>query len=165
VADCLTCRQLHVVGNCVSVSFFCDTALHCSVQIVSTVGFIYFPVFSFSQIESRKHSKLKQSHSTPMEAQRERRCSSYSFTTSALDGVSGQGHAPAALYSRVKDPLPTGQEAEWAPEPVWTQMLEEKSFLPGIEPRSPGRPVRSQTLYWLSYTGSHDILVVRKNRC
>jgi hypothetical protein len=25
------------------------------------------------------------------------------------------------------------------------------SPLPGIEPRSPGRPVRSQTLYWLSY--------------
>jgi hypothetical protein len=25
------------------------------------------------------------------------------------------------------------------------------SSLPGIEPRSPGRPARSQTLYWLSY--------------
>jgi hypothetical protein len=24
----------------------------------------------------------------------------------------------------------------------------------GIEPRSPGRPVRSQTLYWLNYPGS-----------
>jgi hypothetical protein len=34
----------------------------------------------------------------------------------------------------------------WASEPVWTQRLEEKSSLslPGIEPRSPGRPVRSQ---------------------
>jgi hypothetical protein len=29
------------------------------------------------------------------------------------------------------------------------------SPLPGIEPRSPGRPVRSQTLYWLSYAGSY----------
>jgi hypothetical protein len=27
-------------------------------------------------------------------------------------------------------------------------------FLPGIEPRSPGRPVRSQTLYCLSYPAS-----------
>jgi hypothetical protein len=34
----------------------------------------------------------------------ERRCSSYSFTTSALDGVSGQRHAPAALYPRGRDP-------------------------------------------------------------
>jgi hypothetical protein len=30
--------------------------------------------------------------------------SSYSFSTSALDGVNGQPHAPAALYNRVKDP-------------------------------------------------------------
>jgi hypothetical protein len=36
--------------------------------------------------------------------------------------VSGQGHAPAALYPRGKDPpVPTpGQEAGWAPETVWT---------------------------------------------
>jgi hypothetical protein len=48
-------------------------------------------------------------------------------------------------------PVPIVQEAGWAPEPVWTQRLEEKSFVPpGIEPRSPGRPVRSQTLYCLS---------------
>jgi hypothetical protein len=45
-------------------------------------------------------------------------------------------------------PVPSVQEAGWALEPVWTQRLEEKSLpLPGIEPRSPGRPVRSQTLY------------------
>jgi hypothetical protein len=45
--------------------------------------------------------------------------------------VSGQHHAPAALYPRGKNPPPTvpiGQEAGWAPEPVWTQQrLEEKS--------------------------------------
>jgi hypothetical protein len=39
-----------------------------------------------------------------MEGQGERMYSSYSFTISALDGVSGQRHAPAALYSRGKDP-------------------------------------------------------------
>jgi len=34
--------------------------------------------------------------------------------------VSGQLHAPADL-SPGRGPLtPTGQEAEWAPEPVWT---------------------------------------------
>jgi hypothetical protein len=43
-------------------------------------------------------------------------------------GVSGQHHAPAKLYPRGKEPLvPIGQEAGWAPEPVWTQRLEEKS--------------------------------------
>jgi hypothetical protein len=42
-----------------------------------------------------------------------------------------------------------GKEAARAPEPVWTQRLEEKIVLPlpGIKPRSPGRPVCSQTLY------------------
>jgi len=48
--------------------------------------------------------KVKQSYNTSMEEQGERRYSSYSFTTPALDGVSGQRHAPAALYPRQKDP-------------------------------------------------------------
>jgi hypothetical protein len=34
----------------------------------------------------------------------ERSYSSYSFTTSALDGMSGQRHAPAALYPQGMDP-------------------------------------------------------------
>jgi hypothetical protein len=43
-------------------------------------------------------------------------------------GVSSQHHAPAALYPLGKEPpVPIGQEAGWAPEPVWTQGLEEKS--------------------------------------
>jgi hypothetical protein len=61
----------------------------------------------------------------------ERRYSSYSFTTSALDGVSGQRHAPAALLPPSKGPpVLIVQEAGWAPEPVWTQRIEERSFAP-----------------------------------
>jgi hypothetical protein len=46
-------------------------------------------------------------------------------------GVSGQHHAPAALLPPGKGPpVPIGQEAGWAPEPVWTQRLEEKYFAP-----------------------------------
>jgi hypothetical protein len=51
-------------------------------------------------------------------------------------GVSGQHHAPAVLYPPGKGPpVPIVQEAGWAPEPVWTQRLQEKSLLPlsGIE--------------------------------
>jgi hypothetical protein len=40
-------------------------------------------------------------------------------------GVCGQHHAPAALYPREKDPIV--QEVGRAPDPVWTQRLEEKS--------------------------------------
>jgi hypothetical protein len=44
-------------------------------------------------------------------------------------GVSGQRHAPAALLALEKGPpVPIVQEAGWAPEPAWTQRLEEKSF-------------------------------------
>jgi hypothetical protein len=72
-------------------------------------------------------------------------------------GVSGQRHAQAALLPPWKGPpVPIVQEAGWAPEPVWTQRIEENSLsLPGIEPRSPGRPARRQTLYCLSYLGSY----------
>jgi hypothetical protein len=79
----------------------------------------------------------------------ERMCSSYSFTTSALDWVSDQRHTTAALYPRGEDrPVPIVLEAGWAPGPVWAQRLEENLLhLPGIESRSPGPPVRSQTLY------------------
>jgi hypothetical protein len=42
-------------------------------------------------------------------------------------GVSGQHHAPAALPPGKGPPVPIVQEAGWAPEPVWTQRLEEKS--------------------------------------
>jgi hypothetical protein len=72
-------------------------------------------------------------------------------------GVSGQRYVPAAIHPpRKGPPVPIVQEAGWAPEPVWTHRRYRKilSPLPGIEHRSPGRPARSQTLYWLSYPGS-----------
>jgi hypothetical protein len=48
--------------------------------------------------------KLKLSHYTPQRRLGEGRCSSYSFWTSALDGVSGQRHAPAALCPGERTP-------------------------------------------------------------
>jgi hypothetical protein len=94
----------------------------------------------------------------------ERRCSSYSFSTSALDGGDWSASRPGRVLPPGKAfPVPIGQEAGWASEPVWTLRLEEKCIaLPGIELRSPGRPVRSQTLYWLSYPDSLFISVERK---
>jgi hypothetical protein len=41
-------------------------------------------------------------------------------------GVSDQRHAPAALYPQ----YPLDRKAGWAPEPVWTQRLEEISSAP-----------------------------------
>jgi hypothetical protein len=44
----------------------------------------------------------------------ERRYSSYSFTTSALDG----GECSVSRPDRALSPVPIGQEAGWVPEPV-----------------------------------------------
>jgi hypothetical protein len=83
---------------------------------------------------------------------------SYSFTASALEGGGWSASRPGRFTPGTHCIL---QETRWSPEPVWTQRLQEKSSLPppGIEPRSPGRPVRSQTLYWLSYPGSMHIYI------
>jgi hypothetical protein len=84
----------------------------------------------------------------------EKRYSSYSFLTSALDGGEWSALCPdCPLAPRTGHALPIVQEAGWTPEPIWTQRLEEKSFH-GCRGSNPDRPVRSQTLYWLSYPGS-----------
>jgi hypothetical protein len=54
-------------------------------------------------------------------------------------GVSGQCHAPAALYPRGKDLVPIVQEAGWAPEQVSTQRLQEKLFAPAGDQTSIAR--------------------------
>jgi hypothetical protein len=74
------------------------------------------------------HLVIKQFLYTPWRRLGERRYSSYSFSTSALDG-GGQRHAPAALLPQGKEPpVPIVQEAGWSPEQVWTQRMEEISF-------------------------------------
>jgi hypothetical protein len=80
----------------------------------------------------------------------ERKHSSYSFSTSALDGGKWSASRPGCALTPGKGPpVPIVQEAGWAPEPVWTLRLGEKilSPLPEIEPRSHGRPARNQTLH------------------
>jgi len=59
----------------------------------------------------------------------------------------GVSATPRLLFTSGKDPVPIVQEAGWAPGPVWTGA--ENLAPTGI--RSPDRPARSQSLYWLSY--------------
>jgi hypothetical protein len=49
-----------------------------------------------------------------------------------------------------RTPIPIGQEAGWAPEPVWTQRLEKRIIFLCWESNL-ARPVCSQTVYWPSY--------------
>jgi hypothetical protein len=63
-------------------------------------------------------------------------------------GVSGQRHAPAALYRRGKDLPGTHWRGGWVgPRAGLETEFREKILLPlpGIETSSPGHPVRSQT--------------------
>jgi hypothetical protein len=54
--------------------------------------------------------------------------SSCSFFTSVLDRGDWSASRPSRALPPGKGPqVPIGQEAGWAPEPVWTQGLEEKS--------------------------------------
>jgi hypothetical protein len=58
----------------------------------------------------------------------DRRYSSYTFLTSELEGGEWSASRPGrALPPGKGPPVPILQEAEWAPEPVWTQRLEERS--------------------------------------
>jgi hypothetical protein len=64
-------------------------------------------------------------------------------------GVSGQRHAPAALIPPGKGPpVPIVQEAGWAPEPVWTQRLEENSFAPAGDRTPIAQPVVRHYTAW-----------------
>jgi hypothetical protein len=75
----------------------------------------------------------------------ERMYSAYSFTTSALDG-----EWSASRPGRALPPVPIVQEAGWAPEPVWTQRLEEKCLASAKD--------RTSIAWWTScrfvYSGS-----------
>jgi hypothetical protein len=57
----------------------------------------------------------------------DRRYTSYSFLTSALEGGEWSASRPGRALPPGKEPqVPIVQEAGWAPEPVWTQRVEEK---------------------------------------
>ena len=65
----------------------------------------------------------------------------------------GVSVTPWPLFTSGKGPVPIVQEAGWAPVPVWTGA--ENLVTTGI--RSPDRPARSQSLYWLRYP-AHALL-------
>jgi hypothetical protein len=104
---------------------------------------------------------LKLSHYTP------RGClggrySSYSFSTSALDGGGRSASRPGPHFSPGEKTPGTHCTGGWVgPRAGLDTEARGKilSPLPGIDPRSPGRPARSQTLYWLRYAAHLTLLL------
>jgi hypothetical protein len=75
----------------------------------------------------------------------------YPFLTSALKGGGWSAPRPGR-FTPEKDPISIVKEAGWAPGPVWTV----RKNLAHIGIRSPDRPVRSQSLYRLSYPAERN---------
>lgn len=67
---------------------------------------------------------------------------------------------PATLPQGNELLIPINEENFWAPGAVWTLWRRGKSLAPGENqtPRFLGRPARSPSPYWLSYTGSFTLL-------
>jgi hypothetical protein len=68
------------------------------------------------------------------------------FLTSILDGAEW-----SALPQRKEPPVPTGQEAEWVPNPVLDNVGKTKISWPG-------HPARSLPQYRLSYPSSDEMM-------
>jgi hypothetical protein len=69
-------------------------------------------------------------------------------------GVSGQRHAPAALYPRGKDPG-THCIGGWVGPRADLDAEARRNILCPCRGSNPNRPARSKTLYCLSYRGSY----------
>jgi hypothetical protein len=92
-----------------------------------------------------------------MEAQGERKYSSYLFMASALDGGEWSASRPGGAFT----PGERTQDSHWtggwmSPRASLGTEVRGKILLllPGIEPRLSSRPVFSQALHWQSYPGS-----------
>jgi hypothetical protein len=81
-----------------------------------------------SEIWRRWRKKVKLSHYRYTGAKGKRKYRSYSFVTSALDGVLSASNPWPRFTSGKGLPLPIGSEAGSASVLVWTLRLEEKSF-------------------------------------
>jgi hypothetical protein len=86
-------------------------------------------------------------------------------------GVSGQLHAPAALPPGEKPPVPIGQEAGWAPEPVSKLWSTEISLapagnrIPAVQPvarRYTNRAILTST--WMDWTSKINYIMQGKGK-
>jgi hypothetical protein len=89
--------------------------------------------------------------------------SSYSFSISALDGGEWSASRPGRALPPAKGPPGIHFTGGWVGLRAGLDTEARGKILlplPGIEPRSSGRPSRNQTLYWLSYPAHHLIIIV-----
>jgi hypothetical protein len=66
--------------------------------------------------------------------------------------------SPRLLYSQERTPVPTEQEADWTPEPIWTFCRTEKSLAP-IKIRTPGLPSHNSVAVPTTLLRLHVVLL------
>jgi hypothetical protein len=74
--------------------------------------------------------------------------------------ASGKPHDPAALPPGKEPPVSIRQEAGWAPDPVWTLWLREKSCTAGNRPRAV-LPVARPYTDWAIPTASNMLITLK----
>jgi hypothetical protein len=115
---------------------------------------MYFPVFMAysSLLQAFSSVKVKLSRYSPCGGQGERIYSSYSFFGTRWYELSAPRLSPA-LPPGKGSRYPMDRRLGGSQELAWAQRLEEK-ILCLCRRSNPGRPICTQTLYWLSYPGS-----------
>jgi hypothetical protein len=144
--------------------FWC--ALTIFIYTTTLVGTRYFLLLVLSTSASITFvvKNVKQSLYTPWRRLGERRYSSYSFTTSALNGGEWSASRPGrALPPGKGPPVPIVQEAGWAPEPVWTQRLEEKSSAPAGDRTPVVQPVVRHYTAWANPAPTFVVYLAKIN--
>jgi hypothetical protein len=108
------------------------------------------PTSSLNYIRYRSSKKVKLSRYHHTDAKGERRYSFYSILTSAIDGKSGQPHAPATLYPGERT-TGTHWTGGWVGPRAGLDKVGRGKILCLCRGSNHGRQVRSQTIYRLSY--------------
>jgi hypothetical protein len=100
-----------------------SSGMYCRVlNWMSTDVSVVRAIILHGSISQKTTLNIKQSRYTPWKLLEGEEYSSYSFTTSALDGSEWSASRPSRALSPEKwPPLPTGQEAARASEPVWIE--------------------------------------------
>jgi hypothetical protein len=118
------------------------------------LGVARFPPYVTLFVSTFSTFKLKLSHYTPWRRLGERRYSSYSFSTPALDGGEWSTSRPGRALAPEERTPGTHCTGGWVVPRAGLDTEARRKILtplPGIELQLPGSPARSQTLYWLSY--------------
>jgi hypothetical protein len=128
-SGCVRAERTKKVAQILIATWWCWRYIYQQLVWLRSICYVYYSYKRNVSYQMTINVKVKPSRYTPWRRLGERKYRSYSFTTSALDGGEWSASRPGRALPPGKGPrVPIGEEAGWAPEPVWTQRIEEQSF-------------------------------------